>query len=72
MGNGWVEIERRHCTDTVRDEFMFDRVIHGAGKVNSVLVLCGYNHVIQLMQKFREAGNDVDSDVLYKHRQFGS
>ncbi|MGA3055926.1 MAG: hypothetical protein ABSD63_17100 [Candidatus Korobacteraceae bacterium] len=72
LGNGWVDIERRHPTDKVRDDFMFDRVICGVGSVNSVLVLCGYNHLIQLKRKFREAGHDVDSDVLYKYKWFGS
>jgi hypothetical protein len=72
LGDGWVDIERRHPTDNVRDDFMFDRVICGVGSVNSVLVLCGYNHLIQLKRKFREAGHDVDSDVLYKYKWFGS
>ncbi len=51
---------------------MFDRVICGAGNAESVLVLCGYNHLIQLKEKFLEAGYDVDCDALYKYEWFGS
>ena len=72
LGNGWVEIERRHATDEIRDEFMFDRVICSGVNAKSVLVLCGYNHLIQLTQKFLEAGHDVVSDALYNHTAFGS
>lgn len=71
LGNGCVEIERRHETDKVRDDFMFDRVIRSANDVKSVLVLCGYNHLIQLKQKFRADGHDVACDALYKYKWFG-
>jgi hypothetical protein len=72
LGNGWVEIEPRHESDKMRDEFMFNHVICGAGNAKRVLVLCGYNHLLQLKQKFLEAGHDVDCDALYKYEWFGS
>lgn len=72
LGNGWVEIEPRHESDKMRDEFMFNRVICDAGNAKSVLVLCGYNHLMQLKQKFLEAAHGVDCDALYKYEWFGS
>jgi hypothetical protein len=72
LRNGWVEIEPRHESDKMRDEFMFNRVICCAGSAKSVLVLCGYNHLMELKRKFLETGHDVDCDALYKYEWFGS
>jgi hypothetical protein len=72
LRNGWVEIEPRHESDKERDAFMFDRVICCAGSAKSVLVLCGYNHLMQLKRKFLEAGHDVNCDALYRYDWFGS
>jgi hypothetical protein len=71
LGNGWVEIERRDPADEARDEFMFHRVISAACNSKSILVLCGYNHLKQMEQKFCETGHDVGWDALYKHTRFG-
>jgi hypothetical protein len=71
LGNGWVEIELRHPGDTTRDEFMFDRVMDVAGDAKSVMLLCGYNHVLQLERKLRQAGHEVVWDALFSYKWFG-
>jgi hypothetical protein len=72
LGNGWVEVEYRDESDKERDEFMFAKVLLLAGEAQSALVICGYNHVLQLSRKFAEAGHDVASDALYKYDWFGA
>lgn len=53
LGNGWVELEPRLPSDTIREEYMFDRVLEEAGNAQSIIVICGILHSEELAKRFR-------------------
>ncbi|HTW45470.1 MAG TPA: hypothetical protein VMD58_07990 [Acidobacteriaceae bacterium] len=56
---GWVTIERRLESDSIREDWMFDQVVAKSGAANSVLVICGIQHAEKLAEKFRRDSTNV-------------
>lgn len=68
--HGWVQIERRDPTDADRDAYMFERTLQQAGDAKSILVICGFNHLDQLAQKFKDHQDRVEKDALFHYPWF--
>jgi hypothetical protein len=49
---------------------MFDQVISHAGGANSIIVLCGREHVDPLTARFGEAGHDVQTYDLNREEWY--
>jgi hypothetical protein len=58
VGSGWVELEPRLPSDTIREEYMFERVIKEAGDAQSITVICGILHSEELAKRFRRSGTN--------------
>jgi hypothetical protein len=61
----------KHATDIFRERHMFRRIVKTTGSRQSVLVIGGYAHILELEHKFRLGGHSVVWDALYKHAWFG-
>lgn len=59
-------------SDAVRENYMCQRVIEGAGDANSVLVLCGNFHIQGLAARLGQLGNTVQTNAVYKYDWYDS
>jgi len=61
VGDGWVELEPRLPSDSIREDYMFDRVLGEAGYAQSIVVICGILHSEELAKRFRRnSANKVE------------
>jgi hypothetical protein len=54
-------------SDAVREQYMFERALEGAGNANSILVLCGHLHAPEVAKRFTQAGHAVTLDMLHNY-----
>lgn len=59
-------------SDTVREEYMCQRIIEVSGKANSVLVLCGNFHTEGLAARLGQLGNTVHTDAVHNYDWYDS
>jgi hypothetical protein len=65
--NGRYRVYQRVPSDAVREEYMYERAIEGAGNANSILVICGHMHAPELEKRFKNAGHTVTIDMLHNY-----
>ncbi|MGB7641880.1 MAG: hypothetical protein WBL82_11395, partial [Terriglobales bacterium] len=64
VGNGWVQLEARIDSDKIREQYMFERVTQEIHDAQSVIVICGIIHSVQLAAIFRrDSDNDVEVEL---------
>ena len=56
--------ETRVPSDGIREEFMAWKTLKIAGKVQSIMIVCGRLHTDALAERFRKAGHEVDKHDL--------
>ena len=54
-------------SDAVRENYMFDRALEGAGNATSIMVLCGSHHIGALAERFRAHQDNVMTDAVYNY-----
>jgi hypothetical protein len=60
-GNGWVHTSYRVPSDAEREKYMFDRVLAELKGADSVLIICGILHSLQIADLFsRNSSNTVE------------
>ncbi len=65
--NGWHRFYARVPSDDIREDYMTQRALEGAGNAESVLLLCGSMHVGELRKRFVGAGHNVAVDFLHNY-----
>jgi hypothetical protein len=68
---GIYVILRRDDCDRIREDYMCTRILATRGSSDSILVICGYMHALELQEKFQKDQHSVGWDALYKHDWFG-
>jgi hypothetical protein len=54
-------------SDAVRESYMSDRALEGAGDASSIMILCGNFHVQGLAEIFGIHGDNVTVDAVYNY-----
>jgi hypothetical protein len=54
-------------SDAVRESYMFDRALEGAGEAGNIMVLCGNFHVEELANRFKARQDNVTTDAVYNY-----
>jgi hypothetical protein len=65
--NGEGRFYQRVPSDAVREDYMVERAIEGAGNANSILVVCGHMHAPALAHRFTQAGHTATVDMLHNY-----
>jgi hypothetical protein len=54
-------------SDKIRENYMLNRAVEGAGDATSIMVLCGSHHIEALAERFRGHHDNVTTDAVYKY-----
>lgn len=58
VGGGWVDVEARVPSDTVREQYMVERIAQDGANATNVIVICGIAHSEVLREKLQEIHGD--------------
>jgi hypothetical protein len=65
------QTDGRLLSDDIREAYMVFRALKLAGNAQSILVICGFEHVPHLYRKFVDLGHQVTKDSIRDHAEIG-